>query len=124
MSEITEIRDLLTKKAGIYNTSVFVERKGTMIPDQKNLAEIMPGICNRLGIENIKLDKFFCYRQVIPHIDERKKEKYEAMLKRYATMPYLAISESEFRDFVIPFRDAAPKVSTMYLSGVCVGSIY
>ena len=111
---IEEVKQKLTTLGGPYNAPLFRENENAYFTNMKNLAETMPGICNRLGIRNHGLDSFFCYQQVMEYLEPEVKESYFKVVSKYRHMNYLSILREDWdsfiEDFVIPFMNGLSKV--------------
>ena len=123
---VEEIKHVLTSPGGLYNAPLLDHFKSFYFGrNDKNLAEIMPGITSRLGVKH-QLDVFFCYFDVIPYIDSKIQGKYLKVLNKYRQMKTLVISEDEIDDFiinfVIPFVETAPNVPKTVQSGFSITS--
>ena len=118
---VEEIKQVLTSPGGLYNAPLLEHFKSFYFSrNDKNLAEIMPGINSRLGVKH-QLDVFFCYLDVIPYIKSSIQANYLKTLNKYRQMKNLVISEDEIDDFiinfVIPFAETAPNVPKTVQSG-------
>ena len=111
---IQEVKEKLTTPGGPYNATLFKANDEAFFPDMKNLAETMPGICNRLWIQNHGLDSFFCYEEVMEFLAPELKEPYFKVVSKYRHMNYLFIPRKDWDsfivDFVIPFMNVISNV--------------
>jgi len=123
---VEEIKQVLTSPGGLYNAPLLEHYKSFYFGrNDKNLAEIMPGISSRLGVKH-QLDVFFCYLDVIPYIDSKIQDKYLKTINKYRQMKNLVISEDDIDDFiinfVIPFVETAVNVPKTVQSGFSITS--